>query len=375
MSSASPSGADSAGEADVSTYRPRRSTIFLYDFMIAGQRYHGSTGCKTKRDADKKEAQLRAMIALDTGQRKKPPITLDTAAALYEDRLRENGRWSATADYMIAGIVKALGGDRLLSDIGQDELRDHFSARAAKVSASSVNREIDVCRPIWRHVMRTHDIGEMPDWGRFRYAVPQNDPRELYHDEEKRLFPEIRADLADFCQFALQAGWRMGEVIGLRWSDCNMGAAVAMTRIKGGDMVKRPLTQAMVILIANQPKTGPFVFTYVCQKNHRKRRAGERYPMTKTVLRGQWAAAKKAAAIEGLRFHDLRHTRGTRILRATGNLAAAKEALKHRHIRTTLRYAHAADDDVRKALDASESRPIPEVDGNEKLTSRKNSGN
>src|SRR5690242_14687970 len=187
-SSASRIGATRAGEADVATYKPKRSSIFLYDFMLAGQRYHGTTGCKTKRDADKKEAQLRAMIALDTGQRKKPPITLDAAAALYEDRLRENGRWSATADYIIAGIIDGLGGDRLLSDISQDDLRDHFSARAAKVSASSVNREIDVCRPIWRHVMRSHDIGEMPHWGSLRFAVPQTDPRELYQDEQERLF-------------------------------------------------------------------------------------------------------------------------------------------------------------------------------------------
>jgi integrase len=82
--------------------------------------------------------------------------------------------------------------------------------------------------------------------------------------------------------------------------------------------------------------------------------------MTAQVLRGPWAAAKAAAGVENFRFHDLRHTRGTRILRATGNLAAAKEALKHRSIKTTLRYAHATDDDVRNALEASDSRPIPD---------------
>jgi hypothetical protein len=82
--------------------------------------------------------------------------------------------------------------------------------------------------------------------------------------------------------------------------------------------------------------------------------------MTETVLRKPWAAALKAAAIEGFRFHDLRHTRGTRILRATGNLKAAQRALAHKSIKTMLRYAHATDEDVRRALDASESRPIPD---------------
>jgi integrase len=77
-------------------------------------------------------------------------------------------------------------------------------------------------------------------------------------------------------------------------------------------------------------------------------------------------AAKKEAEVENFRFHDFRHTRGTRIVRATGSLAAAKAALAHRSINTTLRYAHVLDDDVRHALDASESRTIPGTASGEK---------
>jgi integrase len=137
--------------------------------------------------------------------------------------------------------------------------------------------------------------------------------------------------------------------------------------LKGGDIKRRPLTQSMVATIANQPKKGPFVFTYVCQKNKSRyvdkrgrlqpaRQKGRALSDDATVLRKPWAAAKKAAEVERLRFHDLRHTTGTRIVRATGNLAAAKKALAHKSIRTTLRYAHVLDDDVRQALDAAELR-------------------
>jgi integrase len=358
----------------MSTYKPKNSSLFVYDFMLRGQRYSGPTGCKTKRDADRVEAKIRAEIALDTGTRKKAPIALDEAAGLYEDRLRETGKWSKTADYIIAGLVESLGGGAYLADITQQQLSDHFARRAAKVSASSVNREIDVARPIWRRVMKTRDIGDMPDWGALRYAVPAKDPRELYHDEEASLFAQLREDFRDFTRFALLSGWRLAEVRGLRWVDVNLGQAIATTRIKGGDTVKRPLTDDMIILIANQPKVGPFVFTYVCQQSrsrfvdrkgrlHPARLKGERYPFTQWGWRRPWMAALKEAGIDAFRFHDLRHTRGTRILRATGNLAVAKEALKHKNIRTTLRYAHAADDDVRRGLDASESRSITKVAG------------
>ena len=356
----------------MSTYKPKNSTIFLYDFQCRGVRFHGSTKCKTKRDADRLEAQLRARIALDIGIRKKPTITLDEAAGLYDERLQATGKWSPTTDYIIAGLVESLGGDSLLSEITQPNLSDHFACRAAKVSASTVNREIDVARPIWRRVMRTHDIGEMPDWGALRYAVPEKDPRELYHDEEGRLFDQLRADFRDFTRFALLSGWRLSEVRLLRWVDLNLGQGIAKTRIKGGDTVKRPLTADLAAIVANQPKVGPFVFTYVCQKSragftdskgrkHPARLKDERYVFSQAGWRRPWTKALEKAGIDAFRFHDLRHTRGTRILRATGNLVAAKDALKHKNIRTTLRYAHAADDDIRRALDASESRSITEV--------------
>lgn len=356
----------------MSTYRPKNSSLFVYDFVMGGQRYSGPTGCKTKRDADRVESKIRAELALDTGRRKKPLITLDEAAGRYEDRLRETGKWSGTADYIIASLIESIGGDRYLSEISQDDLSLHFAKRAAQVSASSVNREIDVARPIWRRVMKTHDIGEMPDWGALRYAVADTAPRELYHDEEDRLFDRLREDFRDFTRFALLSGWRLAEVRHLRWADVNLGQGIATTKVKGGDVVKRPLTDDMIVLIANQVKAGPFVFTYVCKKSRSKfvdakgrlnpaRLAGERYPFTQSGWRRPWMKGLKEAGIDSFRFHDLRHTRGTRILRHTGNLAIAKEALKHRNIKTTLRYAHAADDDLRRGLDASESRSITKV--------------
>ncbi len=226
---------------------------------------------------------------------------------------------------------------------------------------------------MWRWAAKArYDVGEMPDWGALMLKVGRTDPRELSATEETSLFTKIRPDLYDFCDFALKTGWRQSEVIGLRWSDVDLGSRTATTRIKGGDIVKRPLTQDMLVIIANQKKVGPFVFTYIAARTKpefvdklgRKqpaRKKGDHYPMTVQVLRKPWVEAKKAAEIEGFRFHDLRHTRGTRILRATGNLKAAQRALAHRSIKTTLRYAHATDDDVRDALDASESRPIPDL--------------
>ncbi|WP_294391983.1 site-specific integrase [uncultured Sphingomonas sp.] len=356
----------------MSVYKPARSPYFHYDFVWQGRRFHGSTGCRTKRDAERHEERVRAKAR--DGDAKRPPITVDEAAGLYQEKVEEKPSWPTTR-YILAAVIEGLGQHVLLSEVTQRDLELHVAKRRNGRSNASVNRETEVLRAMWRRAEKARfDVGEMPDWGALMLKVPRTDPRELSLDEEDALFPEIRADLYDFCLFALKAGWRRGEVMGLRWSDLDLGQGTARTKIKGGDVIKRPLTQEMVIILANQPKKGPFVFTYEAQRTKgalvdklgRKqpaRKKGDRYPLTATVLRKPWAEAKKQAKVENFRFHDLRHTRGTRILRATGNLAAAKAALAHRSIKTTLRYAHAADDDIRQALEVSDSRTIPERTG------------
>lgn len=343
----------------MSVYKQKNSPYWKYDFVWKGRRFHGTTGCKSRRDALAFEARERHKVVLPT--RESPPISVDEACGLYQDKVEGQPSWPTTR-YMLTALVSSLGAGNLLSEVTQRHLLAFVGERRSGRSNATVNREIDTCRAVWRWAEKArYDIGEMPDWGALLLPVGHRDPRELSRAEEPQLFEHIRNDLHDVTLFALLTGWRKSEVTGLRWSDVDVDAAVAQTRIKGGDTVKRPLTQAMITILVNQPKAGPFIFTYICQKSRGKRLKGERYPITATALRKPWAEALVAAGIQQFRFHDLRHTRGTRILRATGNLVAAKEALKHKNIRTTLRYAHAADDDIRKALEASTSRTTPEA--------------
>ncbi|WP_245646428.1 tyrosine-type recombinase/integrase [Sphingobium abikonense] len=351
-----------AGEC-VTVYKPKGKPHYLYDFQFQGRRHYGSTGCTTKRLAEEFERRVRHRAALPDQQRQ--AITVNEAAGLYQEHVERAPSWR-TMRYMIAALVEGLGAGKLLSEISQRDLQVYFAKRRDGRANASVNREIENARAIWRHADDSdYDIGAMPKWGRLFLKVPRKPPRELEDTEEKKLFLALRNDVSDAVDFLLKSGWRRGEVLGLGWADVNLPRKQAITRIKGGDFVVRPLTTALVEIIARQPHSDddegkPFVFTYVCQKSRGNRRAGKRYPLTATALRKPFEQAKADAGVDNLRIHDLRHTRGTRIVRATGSLAAAKEALKHRRIETTLRYAHVLDDDVRNALEASESRHSPD---------------
>lgn len=342
----------------MSVYKPKKSPHWHFDFMWKGRRFYGTTGCAAKRDALAYERRQRTEAALPSIQGQ--DITLDDACGRYADHADKQPSWGTTR-YILDEMIAGLGRSAFLAEISQARLRDYFASRRASRKNSTINREIDVARAVWRRAFNDeYNVGKMPNWNDLRLRVPKQDPRELSMNEEDRLFRHLREDVRGVVDFALKSGWRRAEVLGLRWNDVDANARQAKTKIKGGDVINRPLTPTLLAIIFNQKRVGPFVFTYVCKKSRAKRRKGQRYPMTYTVLREAMAEAKAAAGIEGFRFHDLRHTRGTRIVRNTGSLAAAKAALAHKSVNTTLRYAHVLDEDVRNALDASDSRTIPE---------------
>ena len=73
--------------------------------------------------------------------------------------------------------------------------------------------------------------------------------------------------------------------------------------------------------------------------------------MTYSGVDSAWNRACAKASVTDLRLHDLRHTAATNLLKVT-NLKAVQKMLRHRDIRSTLRYAHADDADLLAALES-----------------------
>jgi site-specific recombinase XerD len=91
------------------------------------------------------------------------------------------------------------------------------------------------------------------------------------------------------------------------------------------------------------------------------RLAGQRYPYSKQGWDRTWRRMLKEAGITDFRFHDLRHTSATRLVRASGNLKAAQKLLGHARIETTARYAHVTGDDLLEIMEnAHHSRHSPD---------------
>jgi len=346
----------------MTVYKPKSSPYYHYDFQFKGQRYHGSTGCETKRNAENYERDRRNDAAL--GIKGKPSLTVDEACGLYWELRAKHEKDQFTTKAQLGRLSERLGRSTRLQEVSFAMMSQYVARRRGDkarnkdtlVSNATVNREVELMRRVTRLAEKSkYEVPEI-DWGALLLKEAQERIRELSADEEEGLFAALPEDLAALAEFSMLAGQRRTSMITLLWSKVDLRAGRAEVLGKGDLWHQFPLTPRMVAIIANRPRGCPQVFTYECERPSPKRgdrpgRAkGERYPFSRDGWRRKWAKALEDAGIEDFRFHDLRHTAATRTLRASKNLKAVQKLLNHSNITTTARYAHALEDDVRDAL-------------------------
>jgi integrase len=344
----------------MSLYKPAKSKFWHYDFRFKGHRYHSSTGCTSKRDASRVEAEARRKAAL--GDEAKPSLNVLQACDAWFDVRGQHLRSAYDCRYQLVNLAEGLGPNTHLQDVTLTAIDKYIARRRATVSNASVNRETALLRRVVNWCAdRGYDVPVIA-WKQAKLKEGAVKTRVLSQAEEKRLFAALPASLEPIVRFALLSGQRRTEVIRLRWSDVDFPNARAWVWAKGGQRHSFPLTPELVAIIANQPKVCPQVFTYEAERSAPSRPDrparihGHRYPFSPQGWERKFKKALAVAGIEDFRFHDLRHTALTRL----GSIEAAYELAGHSDIRTTKRYVHTAEDDVRARMAAAESRNSPE---------------
>src|SRR5688572_9254067 len=103
----------------MSVYRPKKSPFWHYDFVVKGQRFHGSTGCETRRAAEACERRLRQERAehgaayvqqqLDTTA---PEMSVDVAIERWWLDIGERLDSAVDRERQLALWIKLLGKDK-----------------------------------------------------------------------------------------------------------------------------------------------------------------------------------------------------------------------------------------------------------------------
>jgi integrase len=175
---------------------------------------------------------------------------------------------------------------------------------------------------------------------------------------------ESEQDAAIFLTAAF-TGLRIGELLALRWRDVDFAGSVVRVRAsyylgqlttpKSGKVRAVPLAPAVAAALAplsqREDWTGDDELVFVG--------ASGSY-LDGSALRRRYKAALVAAGLRPLRFHDLRHTFGTRMI-AKADIRRVQEWMGHADVQTTMRYLHYAprEEDARLVAEAFEIEELP----------------
>ena len=147
-----------------------------------------------------------------------------------------------------------------------------------------------------------------------------------------------------FILFALFTGFRKGELYKLRHSSVDLDRqTVKLIDPKGGKDQTVPISNEAKKVLQNVPREYVTEFIFY-GKNGRQR----------TDFRKPWFRVRKAAGLEGLRFHALRHHFASALVNTGVNLYVIQNLLTHKNPITTQRYAHLGDRALRDAVDKSD---------------------
>lgn len=187
--------------------------------------------------------------------------------------------------------------------------------------------------------------------------------RILTEEEERRLMETSSANLKSVLSVALNTGMRLGEILSLRWDQVDLGSRrIRVENTKSGKTrtieVNTPLLRELLEL-RRRDSRGPYLFF--------NPKTGKPLSTVKTAFK----ASCRRAGIEGLRFHDLRHTFASRLVKRGIDLITVKELLGHSTVKITERYTHSDEERKRKAVELLATKPKEKLKSTVYLTHRR----
>ena len=304
-----------------------------------GQRVQLRQTCRTK-DRGAAEKSVIAKIE-ELNRRAKTEsgdlieLTLDEAFGKYYE---ESGQYQSNPGNVLSRLkkIKTDLNVTYLSNITPAILNDYINRRRKEVKPATVNRDLAVISAILNRAIhfwgaRTRDIRI----GDFKLKEPDR-IIQVFKDWEliDKLIEIAPNHLKPIIYTAIYTGLRRGNILNLKWSDIDFENNIIRVKIKnnrkpGGKLHNTPLANDLKEILLKLPKINEYVFTY-------------RGKPIKDI-KHSWHTIFKRTGLPYQKFHNLRHTAVTWIIKKTGNPVIAQKVVGHADIKTTMLYTHPED--------------------------------
>ena len=327
------------------------------------ERGRPAAGYFTKRTA---EDWLRDV--LDQARRGTLPGLLRTGATVADaaaeylryiehDRMRKPSTVQGYRWIVDARVIPELGTLRL-EDVTTDQIETWLGEMPGKPSTR--RKALVLLHGIFQRARKVYGLPINPAADIEKPPLQRSVDIDVFSPEEVWALVRAAVSEQDAAIFLTAAftGLRLGELIALHWRDVDFAGSVlrvrasyavgALTAPKSGKVRSVPLAPDVAQALVRLAERGWF--------------AGEDdlvFPgevggfLDGSALRRRYKDALKRADLRALRFHDLRHTFGTRMI-AKADIRRVQEWMGHADIQTTMRYLHYAphEEDARLVAEA-----------------------
>lgn len=269
---------------------------------------------------------------------------LEFAAEYIENYAKINKRsWRDD----VSGIKKIsqIIGNPYLDEISSYKIEKFKSKRLSNgIAQSSVNRNLALLKTMFNLAI---------DWGyckenpvlKVKFFSEKDNIKEriLSRHEEQKLLESCSEHLKPIVLTALHTGMRKGEILNLSWPKVDLKKRVIrVEKTKSGKIRLIPINASLfkeLALLRVLNAKSDYLFLNPM--------TGQPMQDIKTAFRG----AVRRSGIEGLRFHDLRHTFASRLIESGVDIVTVQNLLGHYSVVVTQRYTHSSAEQKRKAVE------------------------
>jgi integrase len=344
-------------ENTMSVYkRGKKGTHWHYYFRVRGVRYRGVISeARTKWEAEQAESKIKQEIfegrfgKLDLGSEK----LADFIEKIFVPWSKANKRSWRHDEFRARTIREYFGGKTfreispLLVEKFKRDRRESITARQTVRSLASVNLELNLLSKIFNLAIDYKVTDTNPCMKVKRYRLDNKRYRYLLPEEEPRLMAALcgpRAHLKPLVIVAIGTGMRQGEQLRLTWDRVDFSRRVLIltkTKTRDREVPMNPEVFESLTALREESTGRGYVFL--------NPKTGQR---VKEIKKG-FKTALKIAGIEGLVWHDLRATFGTRLGEAGFDAFTIAALMGHSDIHTTARYVRATERNKRAAVEAA----------------------
>jgi integrase len=313
------------------------------------QRGRAPAGHYTARTA---EQALQALLA---DARRGTLAGMTTVNAKFADASAEWLRYvqhdrdvkpSTLSDYrhMVNRLDRAFG-DAQIERIAVEDIERWRAAQSC--SNRTTQKYLIVLNGIFKRAMKVYKLPANPMALVERPRVRQSSDINVLSASEVRALVDAATNQlhGTLLLTAAFTGLRMGELLALRWGEVDFAAEtirVVRSFTIGGESSPEsgkprsvPMVREVAVALARLGQRERFT-----ADDHLVFAGAAGGHLDSKDIRAQYKAALARAGLRNLRFHDLRHTFGTRAVEQAESILELKEWMGHANVQTTMRYLH-----------------------------------